>query len=280
MTHTLARLLFLMIRNSRTRGIIESVSNFLHFKSPVAVKVGRHVLFARRFDRIVVMILSKYGLLEKRESRLMNALIQPGMKVVDIGANIGYYTTLFSEWVGAHGRVYAFEPECENFAMLSLAVKHGGITNIVLERAGVGSHTGTNYMYINPIHAGDHRMYDACRFEKRVEIQMFSLDDYLVGEERVRFIKMDIQGGEYFALQGMKKTLAQQKEIALFTQLEPLLLHEAGCSPRLFMREVMELGFHCRVLDKKVGTRLIREPDELLELGESEKSIDALFIKE
>lgn len=280
MTHRFARMMFLLTQDSRTRRIVGSLSARLLFKRPVAVRVGRHLLFSRRWDRLVAMVLWKYGLLEKQESRLLRTLVRPGMTVVDIGANIGYYTTLFADWVGAQGRVYAFEPERENFDMLSLAVRQGGITNAVLENAGIGSHTGKHDMYINPIHSGDHRTHESCRFDKKVEIQMMRLDDYFAARQGIHLIKMDIQGGEYFALQGMKNTLVQGKEMALLTQLEPLLLHEAGCSPERFLGEMIELGFSCRVMDRGGVTKPIRAPAEFLHLCDRERSVDALFIKE
>ena len=129
MTNLFTKLLLLLMKNAKTWIIVGHLFQYLSLKNPISVRVGKHLLFARRFDRLTALVMWKFGLLEKQETKLMRSLIRPGMKVVDIGANVGYYALQFAEWVGSNGRVYTFEPEYENFSMLCLAVKKAGTTN-------------------------------------------------------------------------------------------------------------------------------------------------------
>ena len=48
----------------------------------------------------------------------LRAHVQPGTIVVDVGANVGFFTRYFAEWTGADGRVLAIEPEQQNFERL------------------------------------------------------------------------------------------------------------------------------------------------------------------
>lgn len=59
-----------------------------------------------------------------RERALLRQLIQPGMTVVDVGANIGIYTRFFSGLAGVSGRVHAFEPAPSNFERLQENAEH------------------------------------------------------------------------------------------------------------------------------------------------------------
>ncbi|MBP9940768.1 MAG: FkbM family methyltransferase, partial [Comamonas sp.] len=69
------------------------------------------------------------------EPEVLHALrqyIQPGSVVLDIGANVGYFTAHISKLVGSAGRVHAFEPEPRNFSLLSSNVAANHLQNVVL----------------------------------------------------------------------------------------------------------------------------------------------------
>ncbi len=53
---------------------------------------------------------------DKREMELIGSLVKPGDTVVDIGANIGFYTRFLAQKVGPTGKVYAFEPDALNYS--------------------------------------------------------------------------------------------------------------------------------------------------------------------
>src|SRR5262245_57312412 len=78
-----------------------------------AVVLGHRMLLDRRDS----LNLSLNGIYEPLETHFVEELVPPGGCVVDIGANIGYYTLLCARWAGPTGQVYAFEPEPENFSL-------------------------------------------------------------------------------------------------------------------------------------------------------------------
>ena len=64
--------------------------------------------------------------------------IKPGDIVIDVGANIGYFTCLMSKLVGETGHVYSFEPELNNFKMLKMNVEENNCSNVTIEQKAIG----------------------------------------------------------------------------------------------------------------------------------------------
>ncbi len=147
--------------------------------------------------------LSVFGAYEVPETDLVKKEIRNGMTVVDIGANIGYYTLLFSGLVGKSGRVFAFEPDPANFYLLQKNANENKRFNVVLENKAVSQANGFAKLYIGENRTDD-RIFDPGEKRKIIDIATIALDDYFKSLKLFPdFIKMDIQGAEIYALRGM-----------------------------------------------------------------------------
>lgn len=73
---------------------------------------------------IVPQILT--GSFERYSTKILCKIIKPGWIIYDIGANIGYYTILFSKLTGMKGKVYSFEPDQDNCRLLQKNIKLNG----------------------------------------------------------------------------------------------------------------------------------------------------------
>src|SRR5207245_2930011 len=97
------------------------------------------------------------GVWEKDVTAYLMKLIESGMVVVDIGANVGYYTLLAAEKVGSHGKVLAFEPEPSRYALLEKNVRANDLKNVIPVQKAVSNKTGAARLYLDPRHnSGDH----------------------------------------------------------------------------------------------------------------------------
>ena len=87
------------------------------------VTIAGKDLFVDPEDQIITPCLLEHGVWEPSVTELVSDEIRSGDTVLDIGANVGYYTLLFAELVGEHGRVFAFEPDpmCQQIANSHLA---------------------------------------------------------------------------------------------------------------------------------------------------------------
>jgi FkbM family methyltransferase len=191
------------------------------------------------------------GNYEPFETELLKQHVRRGDVVLDVGANIGYYSLLFARLVGPEGKVFAFEPDPTNFGLLTRNVRRNGYANVVAVPAAVGDRTGKLRLYLCEDNRGDHRTYDSGDGRPSVEVDVVRLDDYLKDFERpVAFVKMDVQGSEPAALAGMDGLLRRNPRLKLATEFWPFGLHRSGSSAEGFLRALAGHGFALQVIDE------------------------------
>lgn len=166
-----------------------------------------------------------------QEKVVMRSLIKPGQTVLDIGANIGFFTLEMARLVGPQGKVIAFEPDAVNFGLLRQNIQLNHFPHVTPVRAAVGQRNGTATLFTEPENKGDHRLYASPGHARSQVVRIWTIDEYCYRHGlQPDFIKMDIQGYELFALQGMKKVL-QQKKVRLLMEFWPAGLQAAGVQP-------------------------------------------------
>lgn len=179
----------------------------------LTVNLRRHVMFWSQG-------LSRF---EPSSVRVLRAAVERGDVVLDAGANIGFFTTLFSRWVGGEGRVLAVEPEPENLALLRRNLEDNGCRNVTVCDCAVGEQSGVAQFSLDEATgATGHLGHTPTAGEvavgsgriRVVETRVDTIDS-LVESNRLRpqVIKMDIEGGEAGALLGASRTLAEYRPI-------------------------------------------------------------------
>jgi FkbM family methyltransferase len=203
----------------------------------------------------VVPELLRDEIFERCETELIRSLLKPGQVFVDVGGNIGYYTLIAASVVGPTGRIFSFEPEPSNFEFLRRNVELNGFTNITLERLALSSRRETTRLFLNSTNSGGHHLYDAGEGEESVTVETVRLDDYLSDRQRpVHLVKMDIEGFEPFAFEGMKNVLNTNPGVRLLTEFFPGMITSAGASPADFLFGLKQLGFSLKLVDELHGT--------------------------
>jgi FkbM family methyltransferase len=137
------------------------------------------------------------------------------MVVYDLGANVGFYTLLFSRLVARQGVVHAFEPLDRNLQLLNRHVALNGCTNVRIHPVAVGQTTRS--AAFDPT-AGPSMARVVDNFTpSTITVSMVSLDDfvYMDGHEPPDVVKIDIEGGEADALAGMRRVLADKRPMLL-----------------------------------------------------------------
>lgn len=169
---------------------------------------------------------------DKHEISLLKKYIKKGDTVLDIGANIGFYTKILSDLVGSTGKVYAFEPDKTNFSHLKKAA--GNLKNVELINKAVSNKTGVITLYQSDLLNVDHKTYATNDYTSKTEIECVAIDDVIL-DKKIDFIKIDIQGYEYFAFQGMKEIFKANDDLKIIAELYPYGLNNSGIKVEEFV---------------------------------------------
>ncbi|SRR6266568_1573898 len=219
---------------------------------PQYVTAGGHRIYIDKHDQTISQELILSGQWETFESEIFSRFVRPGDVVVDIGAHIGWYTLLAAKLVGSKGKVYAFEPDPTNFALLSKNIKANGYSNVVLIKKAVSDSTGSAHLFLNDENTGDHRIFDAADNRKSVTIESTTLDNYFKNSNhRIDLIKIDIQGSEMQALQGANHTINTNKNLKFITELQPGFIHLNGQKPQDYLALMRKHGFKIYQIDEQ-----------------------------
>ena len=187
---------------------------------------------------------------EPATGRMFRDVITSGQTIVDIGSCIGWYALLAVQLTGAHGRVFAFEPNARNFTWLSGNIQRNGFGNIEAIPKAVSSRDDSVALFLHEGDPTQNSLYPPHAGGGCVHVDAIALDSFL-DEKRVDVIKVDIEGGELSALRGMQDTLRRNPHLLLFVELNPRALQHAGTSEQKLVHWLHEAGFLITPLDPR-----------------------------
>ncbi|MBC8276337.1 MAG: FkbM family methyltransferase [Chloroflexi bacterium] len=201
--------------------------------------------------------------------------VKEGDTVIDIGANIGYFTVLLASLVGPEGKVYAFEPDPRNFHLLQRTVERNGWTHVIVEQKAVSSEAGESLLYqtrewtANTLTPGEHI--------STVKVQVVTLDGFLSAEHDVSFIKMDMDGAEPLAISGMAQLIQRSPNLRVLAEYQPGCLKRYLSSPLDFITIAEQHGLKlAAILDTDSGRLLNLDLAPLKDLADN-ANLDLLF---
>ena len=189
---------------------------------------GSTVLIQADGVRIVVPdsldVITSYVLREQLdffedELRFVRRLLQPGQKVIDIGANYGVYTLSMAKKVGAAGHVWAFEPTSSTARFLEQSIAANGFEQVTLQKAAVSSASGTARLSLQSAPELNSLMHDESSGVASETVSLVTLDECM---DRYRWtdielIKIDAEGEECNIVKGGRR---------FFSDLAPLVQYE------------------------------------------------------
>lgn len=151
------------------------------------------------------------GCYESKKQRACLAYAYPGMTVYDLGANVGFYTLLFSRLVGSNGAVHAFEPVDRNLEFLRRHLAMNEALNVRVHAAAVGRKSGLAAFDPAPGPSMGRIVSDFA--DSTICVPVISLDDFVhaYGHAPPDLVKMDVEGGESDVLAGMRRLLRDER---------------------------------------------------------------------
>ena len=195
-----------------------------------SVRVGDAGFEASSFDRLVYLVLQKFGWMGAGDRAFFARHIQHGMRVVEAGANLGVFTLQFSKLAGEEGKVFAFEPDPVLHAAFLKNLKRNDARNVVPIPCALGARSARLALKGFGLNSGDNRLCADPSEAGAIPVDVVTMDDALAGE-RIDFVKLDVQGWELEALRGMSRILAENPAVRLFVEFWPYGLRRAGSTP-------------------------------------------------
>jgi FkbM family methyltransferase len=278
------------LEQATTQAQAQAKSIYLGDHTAMCRILGRHLIFVDTRDVALAPHLMWDGFWEMWITQAMARCFEPGMVVVDVGANFGYYSLLMADAVGPTGKVFAFEPNPNIARLLGLSSSINGFRDrLTVDTRAAYSTTGEQLRFFIP---GDYPMnaslYTGLTGDDKgptleeamipagadvselpevgvlTDVETIKLDDAL--PERVDFVKIDAEGAEREIWHGLTRTLRANAGIRIFLEFNA---GRYGSETEKFLDEIGAFDFELAFVDFDSRVKPITRP-EILSRGATE----------
>lgn len=200
------------------------------------ISVSRPIIASKQYEPHVRAFVEKF--------------LRTGMTMIDIGANVGFFTMLCASIVGEDGKVFAFEPNSENCRLIVLSLSANGFKNVRLYPFALSNAFGA--AYFTPM-IGSNGGFMSSAPETVVHpnctiVATARLDDVI--NERVDLIKADVEGAEYLALYGGRSLIEQYRPMIVTEFSLEMLSRVSGIAGADFLRWMIGFSYRPFVLER------------------------------
>jgi FkbM family methyltransferase len=208
-----------------------STYRFLRRRGAFSTPVGRWIFLNAYWT---------YKTLWEPDIGFLRQFVRPNDWIVDIGANVGFFSRRFCDWVSGSGRVLAFEPEAENFRALEETAAKQAWDGVLLARQCLVADADTTLqLVLNTGNPADHHIGIGGVATPAVRL------DTVLGDlawPRVGLVKIDVQGAEGLVLEGAGETLRRSRP-AVLVEIDESALRRFGSSPEQIETRLAALGY-------------------------------------
>lgn len=176
--------------------------------------LGRHKIFLRSRDRGFACHVMLDGFWEMWLTQFLAQRVKPGMTVVDVGANYGYYTLLLGDAVGESGHVIAVEPSPDAAALLGETVLLNGFagrTRIVPQALGAAAGSALLFTPDSEPKNATLVAFDGLPGGDTHAVPVTTLDAVALERPRIDLVKIDAEGAEEAIVAGMQGIIARDR---------------------------------------------------------------------
>jgi FkbM family methyltransferase len=180
--------------------------------------------------------------------------LKPGMVVLDIGSNIGYYAIEFAAGVGPSGKVVAFEPNPVMIAELTQNVALNRLQNVLIQPIALSNEESEGDFFCPQEGREGHgslRPNETFQTTRKIRIRTRRLDDVLqeLDIKAVDLIKMDVEGAEWKVFDGARRLLSDGKRPELFFECADLTCRAFGHSVLDVLNYISNHGYDLEQID-------------------------------
>jgi len=153
-----------------------------------------------------------FGVFDLCVSEVIWRLLAQEDYAVDVGANIGYMTSIMAAKVGKQGNVVSFEPHPELFQELSVNIEKWqneiGYAQITAKNVALSEGSGKGVLHVPDCHKQNSGLCKIISYNKDIEkkgsivVNLERLDNFMKKDKRIGLLKIDVEGHEFEVLKG------------------------------------------------------------------------------
>jgi len=229
-------------------------------------------------ESAIARSIIRTGVWEPDTTRVVLDCVKPGMHVLSIGANIGYFAMLMARSVGPTGRVWAFEPTKKFRKQLEWNIEANKLASrVTILPFGLSDHAKSAEIEMMAQSASMHFPPNLPRIgTESIELKQLDIVAADLGIEKIDFIQMDIDGHEAAFLRGAKQLLRKHvPPIAM--EFSQACLYFAGSDVREVKKLLNELGYE--IWSEKTRLPFKDEYEFLLECGNFSRHANAIALR-
>lgn len=230
----------------------------------VVQTVFHQLIYVDARDVSLLPSLVLRGYWEPGVTRALLRLVRPGQRVIDVGANVGWYSLLLAAAVGPTGSVTAFEANPRALELLRQTLGANDQGHVRVAPLAVADAPGPRTLHRLAFQQGSSSLYPFSDAELAawhdvatpVAVQATSLDAFFADDDRsVDLVKIDAEGAEPLILAGMTRLLERSPQVQLVIEFLPAMLARAGHDPRAVLAALEQHGFRLHTIDRRGGCR-------------------------
>lgn len=188
------------------------------------------------------------GCYEPHVTKLFRGRLKPGMRVVDVGANIGYLSLLAASLVGVEGDVLAVEPSPANARLIEASRRTNGFEHLRVLQAAAGREPGILAFYPEQSNGMAAEVPDdVARLLAAETVGCVSLDGLLDDDRPVHLIKADVEGAEHSVFLGAARTIGRWRPWLVWEYTPEVLWGVSGIHWRDHLQWVIGQGYRIKV---------------------------------
>ena len=225
-------------------------------KSCKLAQLSRFRLYASEDDTFGGNVIIRTGSYEPHVTRVFEECLRPGWGVLDIGANIGYFSMLAASLVGPTGWVQSWEPSPDNVKMLYASQTLNQFDNIEIVQAAASDKSEV-LRYFHSASNGNVAEVTNILPEDILSsetVMGLRIDDFVPDDRQVSFVKIDVEGYEAKALRGALGTLRRCRPIVVSEFSPNSLQHASGVSGREYLDFFVKLDYELAVVSENAVT--------------------------
>ncbi len=205
------------------------------------------------------------GYYDKPSIQFLKNNLKEGDVYIDVGANVGAFALVACSHVGVQGKVIAFEPVSHVYEQLKYHLQLNHLSQMTIEKLALfNENTQLNLILSSNENLGMSSVFKHDAINGKTEmVNAVRGDDYFSQKNfsKIDFIKMDIEGAELFALQGLEETLKKYKPILLLELSEPVLAN-AGVKKEEIITFLNKMKYEMKGIDN-AGNIVEWDSDEI-----------------